>query len=459
MKKILVITLAYLLVIAAPIFSEAQVFNDNERTEPNEAIIEKDFEKNTDIQIKERIENIFNELEDLKGIEVMVNSGVATLNGSLATEKGITKAEKIASRVEDVVTVQNNIERDYSVDKNVSPLLEKTRNQIDFIIKTAPLFLFALVVFLLIFFFGKWVSNREKLWQRLAPNNFLADLIANAVFVIFIVIALSTALNLIGATTIFAGMLGAVSVIGLGISFAIRDTLENYISSIMLSIRQPFRAGDHVLINDYEGRVARLTTRATILITLDGNHLRIPNSEVFKAVILNYTTNPERRLIFEIGVDASDDPIAAINLTVEELNKLGFVLQSPETSGHIKNVGDSNIVLIFKVWINQSETDYYKARTTAIRSAIQVLEANGFSIPEPIYKLRFDGNYPINLPQETKSKKITSGKKSDREKPKPKEVKQAEFDVSADTDFEQTVSEEAEKGSDENLLSEEVPVE
>lgn len=50
----------------------------------------------------------------------------------------------------------------------------------------------------------------------------------------------------------------------------------------MLSIRQPFRARDQIVINGQEGIVVRLTSRATILMTLDGNQLRIPNAEVLK---------------------------------------------------------------------------------------------------------------------------------------------------------------------------------
>src|SRR3546814_11904518 len=85
----------------------------------------------------------------------------------------------------------------------------------------------------------------------------------------------------------------------ISIGFAIRDTVDNYVASLMLSLRQPFRANDHVVIEGHEGRVVRLTSRATILMTLEGNHLRIPNSTVFKAVILNYPRNPERRFDFE----------------------------------------------------------------------------------------------------------------------------------------------------------------
>ena len=112
--------------------------------------------------------------------------------------------------------------------------------------------------------------------------------------------------------------LGAAGVAGLAVGFAVKDTIENYVASVMLSVRQPFRPNDHVVIDGKEGRVIRLTSRATVLMTLDGNHLRIPNGAVFKAVILNYTRNAERRFDFKLGVDADDDAQAAATLGVDQ---------------------------------------------------------------------------------------------------------------------------------------------
>lgn len=127
------------------------------------------------------------------------------------------------------------------------------------------------------------------MWERLTPNPFVAELLAQTVKVIFIVFGLILALSLIGAETILGTLLGGAGVIGIAVGFAVKDTIENYIASLMLSIRQPFRARDHIVINQQEGIVVRLTSRATILMTLDGNQLRIPNAEVFKGTILNYT--------------------------------------------------------------------------------------------------------------------------------------------------------------------------
>jgi small-conductance mechanosensitive channel len=191
-----------------------------------------------------------------------------------------------------------------------------------------------------------------------------------------------------------------------------RDTIENYVASLSLSLRQPFRANDHVVIDSHEGRVVRLTSRATILMTLDGNHLRIPNSAVFKAVILNYTRNPQRRFEFQLGIDAEDDPTAARNLGVEVLKGLDFVLAEPEPHAVVEEVGDSNIVIRFFGWVDQSKTDFAKARSRGIPAVKDALEEAGFALPEPIYRLRFDSPLP---PQVAEAGRAPAAKKPRRE--------------------------------------------
>ena len=71
---------------------------------------------------------------------------------------------------------------------------------------------------------------------------------------------------------------------------------------------------------------------------------------------------------------------------------LEFVLDEPKAVAVITNVGDSNIILEFQIWVDQSDTDYSKARSIAIRETKHALENEGFSLPEPIYRLRFKNN-------------------------------------------------------------------
>lgn len=356
----------------------------------NNAQIETTPTPQKDNDIRQRIKGIFSEIEGLQAVDVNVTQGVVTLTGETPNEKKAQQAINLTNRLTDVVTVEDRIDRTLDVQDNVTTVYQGLMAQGKTLVKALPLLLVGLVIFVLVTWLGSWLSNRKRMWQRLTPNPFVAELLAQTVKVIFIVFGLILALSLIGAETILGTLLGGAGVIGIAVGFAVKDTIENYIASLMLSIRQPFRARDHIVINGQEGIVVRLTSRATILMTLDGNQLRIPNAEVFKGTILNYTKNPERRFTFELGVDANDDPLAAIKVGIDAIHTLDFVLEEPKAIAVITNVGDSNIVLEFQVWVDQSETDFAKARSIAIRETKHALENAGFTLPEPIYRLRFN---------------------------------------------------------------------
>lgn len=409
-----------------------------------------------DAAIEARLAGIYDQIDGLSGIEASVEQGVVTLSGTVTSQADAARAAAIAERLEGVVTVQERITRDLSIDTSLSPAIESLEASVQRGWEALPLVGLAIGFFLLIAFIGHLLAAWTGLWRRLTPNPFLAEIVSQAFRFVAIVIGLVTALNLVGATALMGAILGGAGVIGLAIGFAVRDTVENYISSIMLSLRQPFRANDHVLINEHEGKVMRLTSRATILMTLDGNHLRIPNATVFKAIILNYTRNPERRFGFTLGVDAADDPIAAMATGLAAISALDFVLKDPKPDAIIETVGDSNIVLRFLAWVDQTESEFMKARSLAIRAAKDALETAGFTLPEPIYRLRFDqGGAPATLP----------GKLAEppaRPKPVPVPDRAAEgevLDVRPDEHISEKVEEERAQTGEKDLLDSRRPVE
>lgn len=357
-----------------------------------DTVIETSANQVDDDDIKKRITGIFSEIEGLKAVNVTVNEGVVSLTGEAPNEKKALQAINLANRVSDVVAVEDRISRTLDVQDNVTPVITQLKQQVRGLIKALPLLLVAIVVFVVVVWFGAWVSRRQSMWKRVAPNPFVAELLSQTIKFVFVIIGLILALSFLGAEAIIGTLLGGAGVIGIAVGFAVKDTIENYIASLMLSIRQPFRARDYVDINGQEGVIVRLTSRATILMTADGNQLRIPNSEVFKATIVNFTKNPERRFTFKLGVDANDDPLAAIKVGLDAINELNFILTDPKAVAIIDEVGDSNIILEFQAWVNQTDTDLLKARSIAIREAKHALENNGFSLPEPIYRMRFNGD-------------------------------------------------------------------
>jgi len=343
----------------------------------------------TDTRIAGRIERIYAQLPGLSRVTVTVQEGVVRLAGQTTKPGDADQAAQIASRVSGVVAVRNEIERDVSVGEGLDSVNQLTR-RVTTLLNMLPLIGVALAVGTVIAFIGYAIAWPGGLWRRIAPNTFLAGLVRSAIRFAFVIGGAVVALDMIGASALLGAVLGSAGVIGLALGFAMRDTVENYVASIMLSLRQPFRANDHVLIDDMEGRVIRLTSRATVLMTLDGNHLRIPNSTVFKAVILNYTSNPQRRFQFDLGIDADDDANAGRQLGRATLAALPYVLDDPAPEARVVDVGDSNIVLRFLGWIDQREADWHKARSRAIAAVKKALEDGGFALPEPIYRLRFD---------------------------------------------------------------------
>jgi small-conductance mechanosensitive channel len=159
---------------------------------------------------------------------------------------------------------------------------------------------------------------------------------------------------------------------------------------VLLSVRQSFLPHDHVVIEGHEGRVVRLTSRATVMITMDGNHVRIPNADVFKGVILNFTRNPKRRFDFVLGVGTEQELGEVMAVGTRTLAELPGVLADPPVQAWIDVVGDSAVLVHFFAWIDQRGVEWAKVRGEAIRRVKEAFDAAGISLPEPIHQVRLD---------------------------------------------------------------------
>jgi small conductance mechanosensitive channel len=113
---------------------------------------------------------------------------------------------------------------------------------------------------------------------------------------------LLVALHLLGMTDAVLSFLGLAGVVALAVGFAFRDIAENFIASVMLGVRRPFRVGDLIEVAGKAGVVKSLNTRATVLVTLDGSHVRIPNAVIFKEILVNKTASTIVRGSFDVIV-------------------------------------------------------------------------------------------------------------------------------------------------------------
>jgi small conductance mechanosensitive channel len=155
--------------------------------------------------------------------------------------------------------------------------------------------------------------------------------------------------------------------------------------------------------------VIRLTSRATILLSFDGNHIRIPNAIVFKSRIVNFSRNAERRFTFELGVAPEADLARAQSLGQSTLEALPFVLATPQASVWVESVGDSWVSMGLAAWISQNDTSIVLARSEAIRMVLAAYDAAGLSAPPPTYRLLHEGGTPPPSMAEKRAQPVVQG--------------------------------------------------
>lgn len=254
-----------------------------------------------------------------------------------------------------------------------------------------PLLLLSVLLVWLAWMFGRWLSRRAVFERLVQRNAFLRELVRTSVRTVVVGLGLLAALEIMNATALVGAVLGTAGVLGVALGFAFKETLENYLAGILMSLRQPFAPRDHLVIDGHEGVVMAMTSRATILMTPDGNHLRLPNALVFRSVMLNYTRNPSRRFEFDVGVGVGEDLVLAQSIGIDTLNGLDGIMDKPPARAYINTLADSNVQLRFHAWVDQRSHDFLMVRSEAIRTVKLALEGAGMDMPEPIYRVQLTG--------------------------------------------------------------------
>ncbi|WP_439859435.1 mechanosensitive ion channel family protein [Pseudomonas sp. MBLB4136] len=274
-----------------------------------------------------------------------------------------------------------------SVHFDIDAVLRRLLDEAYGLLSALPLLVLALLVVWLAWLVGRWLSQRTLLERLARRNPFLRELARTTAQWAVTSIGVLVALEIMDATSLVGAVLGTAGVLGVALGFAFKETLENYLAGILMSIRQPFSPRDHVVIDGNEGLVIALTSRATILMTPDGNHLRLPNALVFRSVTLNYTRNPSRRFEFEVGLASDEDLLRAQQIGIERLRQLDGVLQAPPPRAFISALGDSSVQLRYHGWVDQRSHDFLMVRSEAMRQVTAALDEAGMDMPEPIYRL------------------------------------------------------------------------
>ncbi|MCC6508372.1 MAG: mechanosensitive ion channel [Pirellulaceae bacterium] len=351
-----------------------------------------------DSEIESRLESILIATEWFDLPDVEVREGVVFLRGSTTSEQHMTWAGDLARRTQDVAAVVNKIEIQRRSLWDLGPAQQEIEDLSRSLVLALPNIVLSLLVLAIAWWVGKLATSvGRKVAARRLTAPLLSEVLSRVLGFLVFLIGLYLVLRISGLTRLAVTVLGGTGLIGLVIGIAFRDITENFLASIFLSIQQPFQTGDLIEINGVLGYVQRLTTRTTILMTLDGNHVQVPNTTVYKSSIQNFTSNPNRRETFTIGIGYADVISEAQELALEILRGHPAVLKNPEPWVLVDSLGTSTVNLKVYFWLNGAEHSWLKARSSAIRLIKRAYQDRGISMPDEAREVVFPRGVPVEI--------------------------------------------------------------
>lgn len=184
-------------------------------------------------------------------------------------------------------------------------------------------------------------------------------------------------------------LLGALGVGGIALAFAAQDILQNLVAGVLLQIRRPFHVGDQIGSGDFEGVVDDVNLRTVELTTYDGLTVYLPNAEVLKAPIINYTRTPTSRTSLTVGVSYDTDLDTARRVLLGGCRAAEGVAEHPPPEVWVEEFAESSINLAVRYWHPADIASRWRVRSAVAVALKEALDDAGISIPFPQRTLWF----------------------------------------------------------------------
>jgi small-conductance mechanosensitive channel len=321
-----------------------------------------------DSQIADRLQRILSATSWFDEPKVTVDQGVVFLHGTTSSQDFKDWAGQLATKTEDVVAVVNQIKLTERAAWDFRPAEAELRNMLRTAIQSLPTTGLSILLLVVTFFAATMTARlTEYVLQRRMPNSLLRQVAVRAIMVPVALVGIYLALRVSGLTQMAVTVLGGTGLAGLILGIAFQNIAENFLASILISMQRPFEAGDLIQVDQWQGYVQRVSTRGTVLFTLDGNHVQVPNAIIYKSVIRNFTANPNVRLDFRVGLEYQESISRAQEVAMQVLHDHPAVVADPEPLVLVEELADSKVYLRLYFWVDMKKHSNLKVRSAIMR--------------------------------------------------------------------------------------------
>ncbi len=249
-----------------------------------------------------------------------------------------------------------------------------------YIIPWAVNFVLALVIFIV----GRWIARAVtnavgRLMKKGGIDESLVDFLSNLIFAALLVVVIIAALGQLGVDT--TSVMAIFATAGLAVGLALKDSLGNLASGVMLVLFKPFKLGDFIEAGGVTGVVESIRIFSTLLKTADNREITVPNGQIYGGTIVNFSARDTRRIDLIFGIGYDDDIRQAKQLIEEVMAADERILKDPAAVVMVAELADSSVNLAVRPWV--ATADYWGVRAALLENIKITFDEAGISIPYP----------------------------------------------------------------------------
>ena len=241
-----------------------------------------------------------------------------------------------------------------------------------------------IIMALVIFVIGRWVAKMivrlvERMMKKARLDDMLGTFLGNILYTVLLLVVVIAALDQLGVQT--TSLLAVFGAAGLAVGLALKDSLANFSSGVLLIIFRPFKVGDFIEAAGQSGVVEQVRIFNTVMRTGDNREIIVPNGNIYGGPIVNYSARTTRRIDLVLGIGYGDDIGKAKQLIEAAFAADERILKDPAPAVSVAELADSSVNLAIRPWVKSA--DYWNVRSDLLQNVKQSFDANGISIPYP----------------------------------------------------------------------------
>jgi len=271
------------------------------------------------------------------------------------------------------------------IDVNTQSIIEKIDTWLDGFIRNVPNIVIGIALFIAMIYVGRWAGRLVKKQMSKRGRDNFGEILGGFLKYTIVIVGLMLALTVISPNLKPADLIAGLGVSSVAIGFAFKDILQNWLAGILILLRQPFKIGDQIVVNGYEGTVDRIETRATIITTYDGQDVVIPNGDIYTNAVQVKTAHELIRSQYDLGLGYDQDREKAMKILRKTIKGIEGINKDKPIDILPWDQSDSWLTIRMRWWTKSERASVVKVFSKVILETQNAMDQANIDLPFPTH--------------------------------------------------------------------------